>query len=182
MSVTRRPRARATSRTLPQALSLSRTSRASRASRSHVAAWILALGAVWASGACGARTGLKIPPPAPECFTDADCPGVEDLCKPVYCQLFSSLVAQVEGDGDGTAGGLPDGGVIAPPGGTCKTLPEVECDDNDECTSDQCDTYTGQCIYGVVTLDLDGDGYRGPRVGTLAGEPGSCGDDCNDAN
>jgi hypothetical protein len=107
---------------------------------------------------------------------------VEDLCKPVYCQLFSALVAQAEGGGDGTAGGLPDGGVIAPPGGTCKTLPEVQCDDNDECTSDQCDTYTGQCIYGVVTLDLDGDGYRGPRVGTLAGDPGSCGDDCNDAN
>jgi len=40
--------------------------------------------------ACG-RTELYSPPPeppGPACRVDADCPGHEDLCKPVTCALI----------------------------------------------------------------------------------------------
>ncbi len=67
-------------------------------------------------------------------------------------------------------------------GGTCEELPKVDCDDNDPCTSDTCVPETGACSYQIATLDLDGDGYRGPIPGTIAGEVGSCGDDCDDSN
>jgi hypothetical protein len=60
--------------------------------------------------------------------------------------------------------------------------PKVSCDDNDPCTADTCDPATGLCSYAPATLDLDGDGHRAPRPGFAPGAPGSCGDDCNDAN
>ena len=34
----------------------------------------------------------------------------------------------------------------------------------------------------MATLDLDGDGHRGPLPGFAPGAPGSCGDDCDDTN
>ena len=118
--------------------------------------------------ACGARTGLEAGPPLPpppECLVDADCPTFGDLCNPVEC-----VPIQVP------AGTKPV------KGGTCEELPKVECDDNDPCTSDSCVPETGACSYQIATLDLDSDGYRGPIPGTIAGQPGSCGDDCDDAN
>lgn len=158
-------------------------------------------GAVWLMGACGARTGLHIPPPAPECFTDADCPGIEDLCKPVYCQLFSPTEGDAGTDPTGTgggtgggddsdggaggaggAGGETDAGPPRPKGGVCKPKKPVECDDNDACTNEECDSWTGQCVYSPTTFDLDGDGYRAPRPGKHHSDPDACGDDCNDAS
>jgi hypothetical protein len=121
------------------------------------------------AGACGGRTALKIPPPLPPlppCVVDSDCPGFDDLCNPVACQYPE-----------------PDAGDAGvPTGGQCVLLEPVDCDDNDPCTRDECDWPTGVCLYSIATLDSDGDGYRGPLTGKLPGEPGSCGDDCNDAS
>jgi hypothetical protein len=117
---------------------------------------------------CGARTGLEAGPPAPpepECYRDDDCEGSGDACYPVVCVL------DIEPIRPG-----------ADPAGHCVAAEPVDCDDNDPCTNDLCDPLTAQCSYSIATFDLDGDGFRGPILGKKAGEPDSCGDDCNDAN
>jgi hypothetical protein len=125
----------------------------------------------WAQASCGARTPLyepPPPPPKPPCHVDEDCHGFGDLCNPVACQHPAA-------DG-GVDAGLPKDW------GECVALAAVNCDDNDPCTNDTCDPSTGKCSYALATLDLDGDGYRAPLPGTIAGAPGSCGDDCDDTN
>lgn len=117
---------------------------------------------------CGARTGLQAGPPAPpepECFDDSDCEGSGDLCAPVICVLDLPP--------------LKPGGRAT---GRCVEQDPVDCDDNDPCTQDDCDAETGLCLYSLATFDNDGDGFRGPLPGTVAREPGSCGDDCNDTS
>lgn len=133
-------------------------------------------------GACGARTGLPIPPPAPECYVDSDCPGIEDLCNPIKCVLITEDGGAGGLGGADGSGGIGGAGGFSSPGGVCKKLEPIDCDDNDECTDDACDPASGQCSYQLVSFDLDGDGFRGARPGTIAGMPGSCGDDCNDAS
>lgn len=66
--------------------------------------------------------------------------------------------------------------------GYCATVWTQTCDDGDPCTSDLCDPPTGTCVFPLKVHDNDGDGYYGPLPGTQAGAPGSCGNDCNDAN
>jgi hypothetical protein len=127
-----------------------------------------ALTAFCGASACGARTGLDSGPPAPpdpDCYRDADCQGAGDLCTPVICVLD-----------------IPPLRPGADRGGHCVSQAPINCDDNDPCTSDKCDSATGQCVYALATYDLDGDGYRGPLPGHKAGDPGSCGDDCDDTN
>ena len=86
------------------------------------------------------------------CANDADCVN-KDLCATFRC-LDNDCVE------------------------TAKTL----CDDGDPCTSDACEKKSGKCVFTSSTLDLDGDGHRGPLPGHEPGEPGSCGDDCDDRN
>ena len=120
------------------------------------------------SPSCGARTGLNAGPPAPpepDCYRDSDCEDAGDLCVPVVCVLD-----------------IPPVRPGADRGGHCVALDPIDCDDNDPCTNDTCQPATGLCTYDIATFDLDGDGYRGPRVGTIAGEKDSCGDDCDDTN
>ncbi|HKQ71559.1 MAG TPA: putative metal-binding motif-containing protein, partial [Polyangiaceae bacterium] len=105
---------------------------------------------------CGSRTTLKWeegPPPPPECLLDKDCEGFGDRCFPVAC---------VEGK--------------------CEATPPVDCNDRNPCTSDVCDPNTGACAHPLATLDLDGDEHRSPLPGKRAGDPDSCGDDCDDTN
>jgi hypothetical protein len=129
------------------------------------------------AAACGARSALNVPPPAPpdpECRVDSDCPGYGDLCNPVVCVAVADAGAADAGDAGeaivraGTAGGV------------CATLPPRDCDDGDECTADDCDPDTGLCGHAPRTADRDHDGYRGPLAGFAPGAPGSCGDDCDD--
>lgn len=87
------------------------------------------------------------------CILDADCFDPEDRCNPAIC---------VEG--------------------SCQPLAPILCDDKDECTEDSCDPWTGGCIFTPLSFDLDRDGFKGPRPGKKAGEPGSCGDDCDDTS
>ena len=58
----------------------------------------------------------------------------------------------------------------------------VVCVDSDPCTEDTCDSGTGLCAFRSVTADEDGDGHPRPLPGFLPGQPGACGDDCNDAS
>jgi hypothetical protein len=58
----------------------------------------------------------------------------------------------------------------------------VECVDDDPCTRDGCDATTGRCEFESVTADEDDDGFRRPLPGFVPGQPGACGDDCNDAS
>ena len=146
--------------------------------RSHASRglWLLAgtaMGVAAGAGACGARSELdEYPqvPPEPECAVDSDCRGADDLCNPVFCDIIEDA-----GIPD------PDGG---PPKvfGLCVPRTPVDCDDNDPCTNDECQSESGKCFYSPATLDNDGDGYRSPRVGTLPGQPQSCGDDCDDTS
>lgn len=106
---------------------------------------------------CGARTGLHVekdggPYLAPECMTTADCEP-EDACHPVACDY-----------------------------GSCVPLDPIDCDDGDPCTKDECAPESGACTHDPTTFDLDKDGHRAPLPGKKPGEPGACGDDCDDAN
>ncbi|MCS6898473.1 MAG: putative metal-binding motif-containing protein [Myxococcales bacterium] len=119
--------------------------------------------------ACGARTGLNGQrggaggydlgeevggaAPQPTCLLDSDCFDENDLCNPASCI-----------------------------DGLCQPLPPVICDDSDPCTEDRCDPFTAACLFEPVSFDLDRDGFKGPRPGKKAGEPGSCGDDCDDTS
>ena len=58
----------------------------------------------------------------------------------------------------------------------------IECVDDDPCTRDACEERTGECSFEPLTADADGDGHRRPLPGFRPGEPGACGDDCNDAS
>jgi hypothetical protein len=132
-------------------------------------------------GACGARSELFIGPPAPpipECVVDADCEGFDDLCRNVRC---------VEDDGAGGTGGGADAGggdprALTVKSGICREVNPVSCDDDDICTIDTCDSETGACGHEPATFDNDGDMHRGPREGTIPGDPDACGDDCDDTN
>lgn len=62
----------------------------------------------------------------------------------------------------------------------CQEAGEVECPSIDPCTKGTCEPDIGECVYEPVTEDLDGDGFLGPLPGAIAGQPGSCGDDCDD--
>ncbi len=122
------------------------------------------LGALLFVAGCGARSGLHEPPldggveDAPsdvqdvQCITDQDCASA-DKCSPSVC---------VEG--------------------ACVPGVPVDCNDHDPCTEDSCEPSTGQCQHKSLTLDQDGDGFKGPRPGYAPGAPGSCGDDCDDTN
>jgi hypothetical protein len=131
---------------------------------------------------CGARSELPdIPPdpPLPECLVDADCPGFDDLCRDIHCVL--------EEGGGGAGGGT--GGALSGGGGAsdgvrkvCREVAPVDCDDGDLCTIDACVPESGACEYAPASLDLDGDGFNGPREGAKAGDPDSCGDDCDDTS
>ncbi|CAN5444547.1 hypothetical protein BH09MYX1_BH09MYX1_04350 [soil metagenome] len=64
----------------------------------------------------------------------------------------------------------------------CVETARTVCDDKDPCTADKCEKKTGKCAFTPSTYDLDGDGHRGPILGFEPGEPGACGDDCDDRN
>jgi hypothetical protein len=89
----------------------------------------------------------------PTCVVTEDCEGADDRCFPVACR-----------------------------DGLCVAGAEKRCDDGDPCTTDRCNSDTGACEITPATLDLDGDGHRAPLPGHLAGDPGSCGDDCDDTS
>jgi hypothetical protein len=125
-----------------------------------------------AAGACGGRTGLKLPPetpPEPECQRDSDCKGFDDLCAQVICEIIEDRPV------DSDAGPVEVRGI-------CQPLPEVDCDDGDPCTTDLCAPATGACSSEPSTLDNDGDRHRAPKPGTLPGDPDACGDDCDDTS
>lgn len=108
--------------------------------------------------ACGSRTELKLEgdpaaEPPEQCLFDEDCK-VDDRCRPPRCV-----------DGQCQAATVP-----------------LECDDGNACTEDRCERDTGECVFTPITHDLDGDGFRGPRVGFAPGSPGACGDDCDDTS
>jgi len=87
------------------------------------------------------------------CNDQNDCPRGQDRCQPQVCVQ-----------------------------GACIDVFTVVCDDGDRCTNNVCDSRTGACSYPPATLDLDGDGFRAPLPGTRPGDPGACGNDCNDAS
>ena len=144
--------------------------------RVRAATALAAVVATAGASQCGGRSELQlppVPPPLPECHVDDDCPGHEDLCVPVRCVDASYVEGVVE---------LPLGAVLPPR--VCFAPQELvlDCDDNDPCTSDSCDRVFGVCSYQPSTLDSDGDGHRAPLAGAKAGEPASCGDDCDDTS
>lgn len=113
--------------------------------------WLLLASVVFCS--CGGRSGIpdgKPTEPLVPCKTDAECFD-GNLCVTRLCQS-----------------------------GYCKTIDTRTCDDGDPCTADSCEPSTGECAYQSRVADNDGDGFMGALPGTVAGTPGSCGDDCND--
>ena len=101
---------------------------------------------------CGARSQLQ------PCRTDADCANV-DRCATYKCAYDTSIHDL-----------------------SCLVVAKTNCDDGDPCTNDSCNKTTGACENVHVTLDLDGDGHRGPLPGFDPGAPNSCGDDCDDTD
>ncbi len=112
-------------------------------------------------------------PPTPECVVNADCEGFDDLCRNVKC---------IPDDGQGGGGGDQPGAITVARNGVCREVNPVDCDDGDICTIDACDPEDGTCSYEPASKDLDGDMVNGPREGAKAGDPDSCGDDCDDTN
>lgn len=101
---------------------------------------------------CGIRSTLSEAEEEPECEADSECDR-SNLCAPASC---------VEG--------------------VCAVVEAVECQAPDECHTSACNPTTGLCDVTPVTEDFDGDGVRAPRVGMRPGEPGACGNDCDDTN
>jgi hypothetical protein len=101
---------------------------------------------------CGARSQLQ------PCQRDSDCAGI-DRCATFVCAYDQTFHDK-----------------------TCQVVAKTTCDDGDPCTTDSCDKKTGACSNVPLTLDLDGDGHRGPLAGHQPGDPGSCGDDCDDTD
>jgi hypothetical protein len=104
---------------------------------------------------CGSRSSLKEgvdEGPEPECIIPDDC-DQSDLCQTQTCAE-----------------------------GVCVALDPVVCASPDLCHTSICDPLSGQCVVEALTSDLDGDGFPAPRLGTLAGAPNSCGNDCDDAS
>ncbi len=101
---------------------------------------------------CGARSELQ------PCQRDADCATL-DWCATWACQYDETIHDKA-----------------------CVAVQHTTCDDGDPCTTDACDKKTGACSNVPLTLDLDGDGHRGPLAGHQPGDPGSCGDDCDDTD
>jgi hypothetical protein len=120
----------------------------------------LAMAAAFELASCGARSGVRAHRYGDPidgsaimgCLGDLDC-GKPDLCAPAHCVS-----------------------------GECVALPRIVCDDGDACTDDRCVPEKGVCEFVPLTLDEDGDGHRGPRPGFRPGDPGACGDDCNDTS
>lgn len=112
-------------------------------------------GVALTASACGSRTGLlggdgAGAPSVQSCQTTDDCV-VTNACIQVACiDTF------------------------------CQDVGPVECPLLDPCTVGTCDPEEGACIYDPVTEDFDGDGFQGALPGTIAGQPGACGDDCDD--
>ena len=63
----------------------------------------------------------------------------------------------------------------------CVAVP-IECDSGSKCEPMACNPASGACEAYSLTSDLDGDGHAGPLPGFVAGEEGSCGDDCDDTS
>jgi hypothetical protein len=109
-------------------------------------------------GGCGARSPLRgaradeSTAPQVSCEAQGDC-DFGNLCHPYVC---------VEG--------------------SCQPGDAVVCEDDDPCTADECNPYTGECRFRPLALDLDGDGFRGPVPGSAAGSEGACGSDCDDTS
>lgn len=100
--------------------------------------------------ACGSRSPLD--------------PGTEQP-PPIECEL------DTECGGDACSKGRCQDGF-------CEFTP-VACDDRDSCTEDACNPSSG-CVHRPLTVDNDGDGHAAPLPGYAPGEPGACGDDCDD--
>ena len=66
--------------------------------------------------------------------------------------------------------------------GLCAWGEEIRCVPPSPCEESACNPATGACEHTSLVVDLDGDGYAGPLPGTMAGDDGSCGDDCDDTN
>jgi hypothetical protein len=125
--------------------------------------------------ACGARSALREPPAVPppaECRVDADCPGHDDKCEPIICVDSDKYKDKLPP--------LPEGTLLPPR--VCFADTKTSCDDGDACTLDTCDPPTGECQHAPATPDLDGDMHSAPLPGHKAGDMGSCGDDCDDAD
>ncbi len=103
-------------------------------------------------GSCGGRSMLVPGEEEAECEVDEECDR-SNLCAPYAC---------VEG--------------------VCTPLEEVVCPPPGDCFTAACNPQSGLCESTPVTEDFDGDGVRAARVGTRPGEPGSCGEDCDDTN
>jgi hypothetical protein len=126
------------------------------------ARWSILVACCAWSTACGSRTGMLIEdgdasvdakkPDPLACTRDSECAALGDVCNPVGCG----------------------------PEHRCIDLPPKDCDDHDPCTNDTCTGVEGTCGHVPVTNDIDKDGHRGPLPGHRAGDPGSCGDDCDD--
>lgn len=125
------------------------------ARRQSSASWLLVAlcGVAPCLLACGSRTRLSAERgDATPCQEDTDCEQ-SDLCDPESCVA-----------------------------GFCERATPVICRSDDPCLDSVCVPATGECETAPLTPDLDGDGFRAPLAGTAPGEPGSCGDDCDDTN
>lgn len=102
--------------------------------------------------ACGSRTGLHggEGSTSNECNVDADCVS-EDLCELLVCDA-----------------------------GSCRVDAKKECPSSDVCLDGACNSSTGECEFAWKTRDADRDGFTAALPGFVPGEPGSCGDDCDD--
>ena len=126
--------------------------------RLAAAGFFLALGNAVLAGGCGAKSGLRDHDAGSDASTVQACDNNDDCDNGNACDSHTCVE------------------------GTCQLLSEVNCDDQDPCTEEACEPTSGQCLVRALTLDLDGDGHKGPRPGFAPGTPGACGDDCNDAS
>ena len=149
------------------------------------------------SAGTGGITDGGIPDGAVGCSSPADCDdgdecsGVE-TCTNGYCQLgtpkkdgdpcaspdggawkcfLGACTKNCTADKDCDDGNVCTGTEICLQGsGTCATGTPLSCDDNDDCTTNECDPEKG-CFYPVI--DNDGDGQASTSIG-------ACGKDCDD--
>ena len=127
------------------------------------------------SGSTAADTAQPDTAPPPECKKDAECATIIaglDQCQEAICET-GVCVAKAKSNGSACDDGDKCTDKDACKAGACEAGPSVQCDDNNSCTKDSCDSATGKCSNVKLSFGTKCDGDKVCKQGACV-TPDSC--------